>query len=61
MQIEYIILLKSKKLCVKCRVNGELAYGRKVISCGTVSASRFNGFDIKTFFMPLITGKGGFL
>jgi len=29
------------------------------VICGTVSASRFNGFDF-SFFMPLITGKGGF-
>ena len=36
----YKIILQSRILCVKCRVNRELSCGRKVITCGTESASR---------------------
>lgn len=54
-----IISLKSKKLCVKCCVNGELAYGRKVLPAVRLLHPASTAFKL-SFFMPLSTGKGGF-
>ena len=54
-----IIAMKSKKPCVKCRVNGELAYGRKVLPAVRLLHPASTAFKL-SFFMPLSTGKGGF-
>lgn len=51
--------MKSKKPCVKCRVNGELAYGRKVLPAVRLLHPASTAFKL-SFFMPLSTGKGGF-